>query len=198
MKFQTDKHHREVQFNVGDMVYLRLQPYMQRSLVRRLNEKLDPRFYGPFKIIQKLGSVAYKLDLPTGVTIHPVFHVSQLKPAIGNTQVSPVLLTQLSADLELQVYPESLLGICRAAMGKTTNLEVLMHWSGLPSFEDSWEPYDVIKDQFPDFHLEDKVTHWGEIIDKPPVRITYVRRVKRGNFKQDDVYGLESFPLLGK
>jgi hypothetical protein len=80
---------------VGNIVYLKLQPYVQSSLVRRSSNKLCFRFFGPLKIIEKLGSVAYKLELPPGVAIHPVFHVSQLKLSPGSQQVSAALPTDL-------------------------------------------------------------------------------------------------------
>ena len=68
----------------------------QHSLIRRINQKLSPRFYGPFLILERIGSIAYKLQLPTSSKIHPVFHVSLLKKAMGNALVEitlPAVLT---------------------------------------------------------------------------------------------------------
>lgn len=76
MKTATDRKRRDEIFAVGDMVFLKLQPYRQRSLAIRPNEKLSPRFYGPFLVIHKVGQVVYELKLPADSTIHPVFHVS--------------------------------------------------------------------------------------------------------------------------
>lgn len=61
------------------MVFLKLQPHVQSSLAPRGNNKIIFRFYGPYRILQRVGSVAYKLDLPPQAKIHPVVHVSQLK-----------------------------------------------------------------------------------------------------------------------
>lgn len=81
MKSQADKKRSDRSFAVGDMVYLKLQPYVQSSLAPRSNQKLSFKYSGPCKIASKIGEVAYKLELPSSSAIHLVFHVSLLRPA---------------------------------------------------------------------------------------------------------------------
>ncbi|RDX87535.1 putative mitochondrial protein, partial [Mucuna pruriens] len=107
MKKYADHHRRDVQLEVGNWVYLKLQPYRMRSLAKKLNEKLSPRFYGPYNILAKVGAVEYKLELPTHSKI-PVFHVALLKKAIHPTQTTQ----PLTEDHELQLFPEVVLD-CR-------------------------------------------------------------------------------------
>ena len=61
MKRQADKGLLERTFAVGDMVYLKLQTYILSSLVRRSTNKLSFQFFDPFQILEKIGSIAYKL-----------------------------------------------------------------------------------------------------------------------------------------
>jgi hypothetical protein len=82
-KIYADRHRVERSFEVGDLVFLRLQPYRQSSLKRSGVEKLKPKFYGPYRVIKRISEVAYELDLPEGRNIHNVFHVSCLKKAVG-------------------------------------------------------------------------------------------------------------------
>lgn len=82
MKNQAEKKRSFRQFQVGDRVFLKLQPYIQTSIAPRANHKLSYKFYGPFTIIAKVNDVAYKLELPPQATVHPVFHVSQLRQAL--------------------------------------------------------------------------------------------------------------------
>ena len=57
-KIQADKKRTERKFEVGDLVFLKLQPYLQQSIERRGNQKLSPKFYRPYKVIQRIGKAA--------------------------------------------------------------------------------------------------------------------------------------------
>jgi len=64
MTIHANQRRREVSFEVGDYVYLKLQPYRQTTVAFRSSLKLSPRFYRPFQILSKVGLVAYRMDLP--------------------------------------------------------------------------------------------------------------------------------------
>jgi hypothetical protein len=85
MKQQAYKHHSEISFEVGDWVFLRIQPYKQMSLkIAKKDNKLSPKYYGSYKVLQKAGTMTYKLELIASSQVHPVFHVSLLKNVIGD------------------------------------------------------------------------------------------------------------------
>jgi hypothetical protein len=78
-KNHADHRRRELSFEVGDFVYLKVSPMIGLRCFK-VQGKLAPRFIGPFKILEKRGEVAYQLELlPQLSDMHDVFHVSQLK-----------------------------------------------------------------------------------------------------------------------
>jgi hypothetical protein len=91
MKLYADKRRLSHPFKEGDWVLVKLRPYRQVSVSGPRNNKLAKRFFGPFKIVQQIGEVAFKLQLPVTSRIHPVFHASQLKPYTGNVDEPPSL-----------------------------------------------------------------------------------------------------------
>ncbi|KFK22868.1 hypothetical protein AALP_AAs42979U000100, partial [Arabis alpina] len=155
MKNHADGHRREVVFAVGDLVFLKLKPYRQQTLARRVNEKLAARFYGPYAVEERVGAVAYKLKLPVGSKIHNTFHVSLLKPAIGSSLEPAALPPQLTEERVLEVVPEAHMGFRIHPI--TGQEEVLIKWKELPEHDSTWEWTKVIEEQFPQFDLEDKV-----------------------------------------
>ena len=163
MKVQADKHRRELELGVGEKVYLKVQPYKLKTLARRQNQKLSPRFYGPFEVLEKIGAAAYKLQLPSGTNIHPVFHASLLKRCVSPGITSQPLPRCLDEDWELKVQPETVIAVRKNDAGQE---EILVKWVDLPESENSWELKASIQQEFPLFHLGDKVEVQGGGIDK--------------------------------
>jgi hypothetical protein len=103
-EIDANKRHRSLAFEVGDHVYSRVSPI--KSVKRfGVKGKLAPRYIGPFLILEKCGTVAYKVDLsPSLAGVHDIFHVSQLKKCL-KAPMDVVLpeVTPLEADLS---YPD--------------------------------------------------------------------------------------------
>ncbi|XP_052185217.1 uncharacterized protein LOC127796852 [Diospyros lotus] len=78
-KSYADHRRRNLEFLIGDKVYLKLFPF-KIVIQGKKKGKLSPRYIGPYEILEKIGSVAYRIALPVTVAnIHNVFHVSQLQ-----------------------------------------------------------------------------------------------------------------------
>lgn len=105
MKSYADKGRSEREFQVGDNMYLKLQPYIQSSVAPRTNQKLSFKYYGPFPVIERVGAVAYKLQLPDDCRIHPVVHVSQLKRHVPSSVRIEDDISQVPGDPTAPVIP---------------------------------------------------------------------------------------------
>ena len=76
----ANKSRREVKYQVDDQVLLSSNHINLASQANQPTKKLQHHFIGPYHVVQKISDVAYKLDLPDSLKIHPVFHVSLLRP----------------------------------------------------------------------------------------------------------------------
>jgi hypothetical protein len=160
-KSYADHRRRELSFEVGDFVYLKVSP-MSGLHCFKVRGKLTPRFIGPFKILEKRGEVAYQLELPPQLSdVHDVFHVCQLKKCLHVLE-EEVPLENLDAkeDLSYQEYPVKIL---QTSERVTWNKRVKMckvQWSHHTEQEATREREEELKAEFPSFFF-DPSKSWG-------------------------------------
>ena len=118
----ADNRIRDLEFEIGDHVYLNISP--MKGVMRFVKKRnLSPRYVGPYKVFQKIGKVAYELKLHSELaSVHPVFHVSMLKKCIGHP-VSILPIEGLRVDENLS-YEEVLVEILDHHAKKLRNKEV--------------------------------------------------------------------------
>lgn len=161
MKQAADKHRSERSFAIGDWVYVKLQPYRQQSVVQRASPKLAPKFYGPYKVLDVRGKVAYKLELPVSSKIHPVFHVSQLKKAVG-TATTSTQLPSVVHDVVIQ-EPEYVMERKMVNRNEKAATMVLIKWVGQDVAEATWELLYDLQKKYPAFNFD---TLWASSSEK--------------------------------
>ncbi|XP_077234234.1 uncharacterized protein LOC143876425 [Tasmannia lanceolata] len=161
MKHQADKHRADREYKVGDWVFLKLQPYRQSIVASRTSHKFSRRYFGPFQILERIGSVAYRLSLPEGSKIHPTFHVSLIKPCVGDPSSHAIPLPPVTTESHPLVQPSQVLATRTIQRGQSLCSQVLIQWSGLPPSDATWEDASEIQRLFPALNLEDKVPFDG-------------------------------------
>ncbi|KAI9156272.1 hypothetical protein LWI28_003427 [Acer negundo] len=134
MKKYYDQGRRDVSFELGDFVYLKLQLYRHKSLNKKFDVKLSQRYYGPFKVLERIGEVAYKLELPSISRLHPVFHVIVLKKRVGNPGLISSDLPAFDTEGNLLIRPIIALRYhnWKKGCGMTKVWQVLVQWQGVP------------------------------------------------------------------
>ncbi|XP_068658016.1 uncharacterized protein [Aristolochia californica] len=140
MKDVYDKGHREVSYEVGDYVWLQLQPYRQQFLDGPPRHKLSPKFFGPFPVLRHVEPIAYQLQLPAMAKLHDVFHVSLLKPHIRSLPTStPVHPPVDNRDIILTPVV-----VLRARL-INDQWEILVQWTNIEPEAATWERVDIFK-----------------------------------------------------
>lgn len=149
MKAQADKHRSERIFQVGDKVYLKLQPYIQQSVEAHGNQKLAFRFFGPYTILKRIGEVAYKLALPSASQVHPVVHVSQLKKYVPPHIPVSTSLASLAAIADIAVQPLRIVEQAFVPHGSAAATRIRVRWAGLPPDLTSWGDAEDLCRRYP-------------------------------------------------
>jgi hypothetical protein len=138
-------------------VYLKLQPYVQKTVATRANQKLSFRYYGPYPVVQKVGGTAYKLDLPERAKVHPIVHVSQLKKAL---KPSVQVQKELPARMDDPCQPERVMERRSYVKGMKSANQVLIQWTGVEADLATWEDENELKTKFP------AAPAWGQAVVK--------------------------------
>lgn len=100
-------------------------------------------------IMERIGSVAYKLQLPDLAKLHPVFHVSQLKPHVPDNSPVVSTLPEAMGSEEVVLVPESILERHLVKKGNVTIVQLLIKWTKLSVDMSAWEDYYVLRAKFP-------------------------------------------------
>ncbi|GMJ03106.1 hypothetical protein HRI_003979800 [Hibiscus trionum] len=151
MKQQADKMRSEGEFQVGEWVFLKLQPYRQQTVQQRSCQKLSAKWFGPFKILDRVGTVAYRLELPADSKVHHVFHISQLKKRIEDAPCQQDLPV-IGPDGGISKEPSKDLARRIGKRGNQTVTEVLVEWSNSFPEDATWEVLHQLQSQFPNFN----------------------------------------------
>jgi hypothetical protein len=154
-KSYADNKRRDVSYEIGDRVYLRVSPL--RGVKRfGIKGKLAPRFIGPFKILSRKGEVAYEIELPEILSaVHNVFHVSQLKkchPEMLETPLKdtvPLEEVQLESDLTYEEKPIKILERAERNTRTKTIKFCKVQWSHHTEEEATWEREDNLREDHP-------------------------------------------------
>ncbi|WVZ74674.1 hypothetical protein U9M48_022833 [Paspalum notatum var. saurae] len=158
---------RELSFEEGDSVYPKVSPI--RGTKRfQVRGKLAPRYVGPYKIVRRIGKVAYKPELPESMRdIHDVFHISQLVKClkVPDQQVN-LLAEELQPDLVYQERPIKILDTVTRKTRTTTTEICRVLWSRHGEEEATWEREDALRKEHPHLfknqpNLEDEISSKG-------------------------------------
>jgi len=164
-KKYADTHRVDLQFNVGDKVFLNSKHITLEAVGAR---KMLALWLGPFEILARTSNVNYELKIPEHYHFHPVFHVSMLRPCYDNgynEEQPPMIIIDGEEEFELsQILQHRPLNKQRG----DSNIKYLIKWKGYGPVYNNWEPESMIKHRAPDTLSE----YWDEVAAEQAVQAT--------------------------
>ncbi|XP_073034915.1 uncharacterized protein [Primulina eburnea] len=162
----ANKRRRPLEFQVGDQVFLKVSPFRGTMRFGRKG-KLAPRYIGPYAIVERIGTLAYRLDLPQSLSaIHDVFHVSMLRKY--EPDPSHILRTdevELDSSLSYIEHPVQILDRKEKQLRNKTIPLVMVQWSRHGREEATWELEAKMRQEWP--HLFENVINYSMYSDFP-------------------------------
>ncbi|GKE57315.1 putative reverse transcriptase domain-containing protein [Tanacetum coccineum] len=155
----ADWNRKPMEFQVRDMVMLKVSPW--KGVIRFSKQgKLNPRYIGPFKILAKVGIVAYRLELPSQLShVHSTFHVSNLKKCYADEQLA-ISLDEIHIDDKLNFIEEPVeIMDCEVKQLKQSRIHIVkVRWNSRRGPEFTWEREDQMKKEYPHLFTKSKPT----------------------------------------
>ncbi|GJR62193.1 hypothetical protein Tco_1504355 [Tanacetum coccineum] len=149
-KCYADKRRKPLEFQVGDKVMLKVSPW--KGVIRfGKRGKLNPRYIGPFKILAKVGTVAYRLELPEKLSrVHSTFHVSNLKKCLSDEPLA-IPLDEIHIDEKLHFIEEPVEIMDREVKRlKQSRIPIVkVRWNSKRGPEYTWEREDQMQKKYP-------------------------------------------------
>nr|GFB48846.1 putative reverse transcriptase domain-containing protein [Tanacetum cinerariifolium]GFB48869.1 putative reverse transcriptase domain-containing protein [Tanacetum cinerariifolium] len=149
-KSYADIRRKPLEFQVGDRVMLKVSPW--KGVVRfGKRRKLNPRYIGPFKVLAKVGTVAYRLELPEQLSrVHSTFHVSNLKKCLSDEPLA-ISLDEVHIDEKLCFVEEPVEVMDREVKRlKQSRIPIIkVRWNSRRGPEFTWEREDQFRKKYP-------------------------------------------------
>lgn len=150
-KKYVDVRQRPLEFEAGDYVLLKVS--LWKGVIRFVKRgKLRPRYIGSFKIIEQVGTVAYRLELPQELSgVHDVFHICNLRKCLANpTQHVPINEIRVDKNLNFMEEPVEILDRQTKKLKNKRYTIVKVRWNARCGAEFTWEREDHMKSKYPD------------------------------------------------
>jgi len=157
----ADGKRRPLEFVIGDHVFLKISP--TRGVIRFGSKgKLSPRYIGPFEVVRRIGTVAYKLALPPSLAgVHDVFHVSQLRKYVPDEKhILDYSELTLRPDLTYAVQPVAILDRREKVLKNKVISLVRVAWDPNSPGDSTWELEEEVREKYPYLFSDSQVSQF--------------------------------------